>query len=1068
MADGTTVDSLQIEIEASSSEAVKNLKDLTDALKNLREETNKGFGNVREKISGIVSSDASPAAAKTRQRRSALDRVASASKTPAIDVSKTSAKIESLNKKIEKATKNIAELNEQIRLLGFAHDKAQGAQAISQLNDELSNEKRILEELIEERNRLSATIAGQPVPTQTKTELVDTENSLRKKLGIIERLKKLLSSTMKVKVDSSDVSKASSRVTRLQKLLDSIKRIAFYRTIRSFLSMITEGFKVGIQNLYQYSSIMGTEFKPAMDQLATSALYLKNSIGAMAAPIIQTLAPVIDILVDKFVMLINIINQFFAALTGQGYTRAIKQAKEYAEATDDAEKSLKSFTLGIDELNVIDTSVGAGAGLVQDFENMFEEAEIDPKIQSLADNLKKLLPIIAAIGAGIALWKIGPMLLSGIKFLLKNLPTIAGIVATVAGAFLFFRGVLDALNNGLDMSNLIGMIAGVGLAAGGLLLIGQKILAAITLIVGGITIAVLSVKDAIENGLGSTNLAGIISGLTLATAGLALAFKGVGLIVGLVVSGITLLAVGFNDFIDNGVTEHNILAIAAGFGLVAVGIGLINPKIGIVIGLVGAIVTAFILWGDKIVGLGYAFGAFVKNTIGGLGNIGAVILTVVQNFFTASKNALEVAFAFFENVGAWVQNLAAGVFNVLSALVENLKIAFSNGWKNIQSGFIAFSETILAGVRTISEKINSLVGVFGIEIDISGINRQIDTLAEQRKKLQENKEDYKDIGAAWAEGMSSRDYRDLSDAWNTFQYDSISDAWNTFETFKEGWAEESYKAGQAVGAGWQESFQGWMSGLRDDITGTLDGLLGGEKEIDFMSALTDQTKQYNLGGALSDQLKEYNNRLDNIGSDFSNNLSGMKNDATNLSSDLSKMTEDSSNDYLELLKGATASTRKSTSEMATMYKNMADRSNAFIRSIISSLNSIPRNITTVHTIVTKNVSESSKSSAKAYASGGFPETGQMFIARERGPELVGTIGNKTAVANNAQIEAGIQAGVENANAEQNAILREQNELLRAILSKDTSVVIGNKAIKRAYETATRQSGASIMAGGVMG
>lgn len=49
-----------------------------------------------------------------------------------------------------------------------------------------------------------------------------------------------------------------------------------------------------------------------------------------------------------------------------------------------------------------------------------------------------------------------------------------------------------------------------------------------------------------------------------------------------------------------------------------------------------------------------------------------------------------------------------------------------------------------------------------------------------------------------------------------------------------------------------------------------------------------------------------------------------------------------------------------------------------------------------------------------YASGGMPSTGQMFIARERGPELVGTIGGHSAVVNNGQIVASIEAAVERA------------------------------------------------------
>ena len=46
-----------------------------------------------------------------------------------------------------------------------------------------------------------------------------------------------------------------------------------------------------------------------------------------------------------------------------------------------------------------------------------------------------------------------------------------------------------------------------------------------------------------------------------------------------------------------------------------------------------------------------------------------------------------------------------------------------------------------------------------------------------------------------------------------------------------------------------------------------------------------------------------------------------------------------------------------------------------------------------------------------FASGGFPPEGELFISRENGPEMVGTIGGRTAVANNDQIVEGIRAGV---------------------------------------------------------
>ena len=71
--------------------------------------------------------------------------------------------------------------------------------------------------------------------------------------------------------------------------------------------------------------------------------------------------------------------------------------------------------------------------------------------------------------------------------------------------------------------------------------------------------------------------------------------------------------------------------------------------------------------------------------------------------------------------------------------------------------------------------------------------------------------------------------------------------------------------------------------------------------------------------------------------------------------------------------------------------------------------------------------------------------GDLFIANEAGAELVGSINGKTSVANQGQIIEGIQKGVRDANAEQNALLRQQNDLLRSILEKDNSVRIGASA-----------------------
>ena len=100
-----------------------------------------------------------------------------------------------------------------------------------------------------------------------------------------------------------------------------------------------------------------------------------------------------------------------------------------------------------------------------------------------------------------------------------------------------------------------------------------------------------------------------------------------------------------------------------------------------------------------------------------------------------------------------------------------------------------------------------------------------------------------------------------------------------------------------------------------------------------------------------------------------------------------------------------------------------------------------------------------------YAEGGFPQQGQIFIAREAGAEMVGNIGNRAAVANNDQIVAGIANGVAEANTEQNALLREQNSLLRALLEKDDGVRLDGRTLTKSVERYQRERGRVLVTGG---
>lgn len=81
-----------------------------------------------------------------------------------------------------------------------------------------------------------------------------------------------------------------------------------------------------------------------------------------------------------------------------------------------------------------------------------------------------------------------------------------------------------------------------------------------------------------------------------------------------------------------------------------------------------------------------------------------------------------------------------------------------------------------------------------------------------------------------------------------------------------------------------------------------------------------------------------------------------------------------------------------------------------------------------------------------YAQGGFPDEGEMFIAREAGPELVGNIGRKTAVANNDQIISGIESGVYRAMMAANSTRQGGTQTIRIVNEIDGDIV-GEKVIQ---------------------
>lgn len=96
-----------------------------------------------------------------------------------------------------------------------------------------------------------------------------------------------------------------------------------------------------------------------------------------------------------------------------------------------------------------------------------------------------------------------------------------------------------------------------------------------------------------------------------------------------------------------------------------------------------------------------------------------------------------------------------------------------------------------------------------------------------------------------------------------------------------------------------------------------------------------------------------------------------------------------------------------------------------------------------------------------FEDGGFPNEGQLFIAREAGAEMVGAMGRRTAVANNDQIVEGISAGVSVAN---DGVIAAIYALLNVVEEKDMSVVIGDNEIGHSYDRYKEKRGRQVSTG----
>lgn len=427
-----------------------------------------------------------------------------------------------------------------------------------------------------------------------------------------------------------------------------------------------------------------------------SIAQLKAALLTLAQPILEVVIPVFVKLVNILAQVVTAIAKFFGMLSGKSWSSQVSAAKGLnaekealegvGSAAEDASKSMASF----DEINQITSNqasggggtsgAGASSGITPDFSNL-DLAE---------DKLNDILGIVGAIAAGLLAWKIASMFTD-------SLSKIGGIALAAAGAFALVYFWLDAWNNGIDLTNLLGMLAGLAALAGGLAIAFGPTAAAIALVVGGLAMLVVGIKDVIENGFTLENTLTIIAGLLAAGIGISIL---TGSWIPLLIAGFVAALVALVSFTGHGEELiQGLKKIIDGFGKFFKGVFTGDLKL--------AAEGAKQIWE----GLKQTWNAIVNS-----------IKDAWSAFITWLQGKNPALAAIFETIGKLFSDQYNAWKKILSGLITFLTGVFTGDWKKAWNGVL----DILKGVwnlivGTIEGAINFIID--GINLLISALNK---------------------------------------------------------------------------------------------------------------------------------------------------------------------------------------------------------------------------------------------------------------------------------------------------------------------------------------------------------
>lgn len=808
---------------------------------------------------------------------------------------------------------------------------------------------------------------------------------------------------------------AMNRMERTGRGLGGIFKTVGMTARFMFASFLLKGIvdqaKEGLQNLAKYSNAYGTQFNKSATAMHSSLLQLKNALATAFEPIVNAVAPYITKFIGYMISGANAVAQFLSALTGsKTWTKATYNAENYAESLDNAADSAKKLNrelYSFDEINKQsdDSSSSKGGNKVQPG-NMFTTETVNNQFSNFAEKIRQAWKEedFTAIGTYVStgltnalnsinwdnVYAAASKFGSGLAQFLNGLITpelFSAIGGTIAGAINTAIATSKAFAKDFDFTNL-----------------GVSVGAAVNTCLGNI-----KWSDALESaklwgkGIGST-LNGFLKTTDFTLVGSTVARFLNTAITGALSLGVTIDFKQFGTDIGNSINGFfNTFSFSDLAETLNTWVDGIETAIGTALGTIS--------WSDIFGGIGEFVMSLDLDTI-------AIAVTAFAWTHGGKELTATVVKNLLSSHLGFDKGKALKITTAVTIGIAGISWILNGGLKDTSYSFAHWFNKNVLGKDFDDKKLDDLIDGSLLDIDPKKLFEKFknNDFSKEQELIQKAAERYN--------FSLPVDFHPLNDLKTT-----VSKWWKNVKKY---WGKKSLKVKNFFATKKHDVTKWWsnVKGYWKEKTLSIKSQVDNMKQN--VSTKWNQVKSYwRNKSPLSEVKTTYQNIKQKIREKWTQTKEYWKGKSplgevrTTYQNIKQKVHEkwSQAKEYWRVkspLSDITVNFPDILQGMKTKWESLK----AWWNNNRPSLSDISANIKLPHISVewdTEGFAAKALQklglkgfpsfSVSYYASGGFPAMGQMFIAREAGPEMVGTIGGKSAVANNDQIVASVSAGV---------------------------------------------------------